>query len=98
MYGTWQPIETAPENGFVLICSAKAGFENIKNGVTHPDDYRVTVSVAWRDASIRDEWIVAYAGELCDTEIYVDYVQEPTHWMPLPAPPIEITNAWANEC
>jgi hypothetical protein len=31
----WQPIETAPEGGFVLICDANDG------------DYDVTVSAAW---------------------------------------------------
>ena len=97
MYGTWQPIETAPESGFVLICSANAGFENRKNGVTHPEDYDHTVATAWRDKSVKNGWIIAYAGELCDTEIWVDYVHEATHWMPLPAPPSEITEAWKDD-
>lgn len=83
----WQPIETAPKDKgkFILVCTLLG--DNF-------DDYDASVAtVIWTDrfAGLRPEneknYIWANWNEgLDDNDVWADYGQ-PTHWMPLPAPP-----------
>ena len=70
--GAWQPIETAPQDGTdVLVCR------------TYPHscaEYAVAHNYGdgsgWRDM-----------GDIGLAGMTVDDDNQPTHWMPLPAPP-----------
>ena len=69
----WQPIKTAPKDGFFLICNMRRGLE----------DYDTSVSVVWRSSK---EGFSAYLTD--DESIELPYLDGPaTHWMPLPEPP-----------
>ena len=75
----WQPIETAPKDGRQLLMFC--------------DDYDPAVFVAsfgWTDlpknhADYWEGWI--FAEEILAS--HTETEPEPTHWMPLPAPPAE---------
>lgn len=68
---TWQPIETVPRNGSLVLL-----FDE-REGVT------------------AGSWLLGDDGELCDEgwvycrELFrpQDELFNPSHWMPLPAPP-----------
>ncbi len=76
---TWQPIETAPKS---------AGKDGVVKAVYIlafcPDegaDPKSCISVVWWEPFMRNgrgQW----QGETCDTPM------RPTHWMPLPEPPL----------
>lgn len=79
----WQPIETAPKDGTAVLVmrniwpGTKSGFAEACNG------HNTYVSEFWADEGDEGgEW-------MC----YMDMIREPicpiepTHWMPLPAPP-----------
>lgn len=67
----WQPIDTCPENGFFLVCSADSF------------DYDCTVTVVCNN---RDGTFGNYLPEDADEHLpYID--GPPTHWMPLPEHP-----------
>ena len=68
---TWQPIETAPHQGFFLVCHYECD-----------NDYECTVSVVWRDT---DGSLVGYLDDGGEQAPYLD--GPATHWMPLPQPP-----------
>ena len=79
----WQPIETAPKDGTHIL-------------VPLPDS-NTSYVICWVDASkgIRRHlgpnvgWHHAYDGD------YLSQWSQPTHWMPLPAPPIDAARAAA---
>lgn len=72
---TWQPIETAPTDGTHILARL-------------PDSDTCYV-ICWADSrvGVRAElghkvgWHIAYCGD------FIDPIDEPTHWMPLPAAP-----------
>ena len=73
LYG-WQPIETAPKDGFFLVCA-------------HPPsvscEFDVSVSVVWNGRGG-----VSLNAYYDADGIEMPYLDGPaTHWMPLPAPP-----------
>jgi hypothetical protein len=85
---SWQPIETAPRDGVIL------GF--MPNCVPGGRPY---IAVIWWDEHFRnDGWDddaddLAYVGAWSAGRVgsfsYEEYAEEwPTHWMPLPAPPV----------
>ena len=70
----WQPIETAPKDGFFLVCA-------------HPPsvscEFDVSVSVVWNGRGG-----ISLIAHLDADGIEMPYLDGPaTHWMPLPAPP-----------
>lgn len=70
----WQPIETAPKDGTrILLGGGKMFCEALEDWVTAP------LSAQWEHSY----WLVGgtESGYVC---LGVD---DPTHWMPLPAPP-----------
>lgn len=71
----WQPIETAPRDGteIIVINDSKGGY------CTEP--YQIGVAT-WGQSLSKVRWTSTVC---CDG---VSYFQ-PTHWMPLPAPPGE---------
>ena len=81
----WQPIETAPVDGtWVLITSYNTA--NWSDGVDR--SYWQTQSAHY----INGAWVIGtYADSqygYMEVEYYTPYASGPTHWMPLPAPPI----------
>jgi hypothetical protein len=71
----WQPIETAPTDGTAVLLWPY-GYSDIWQG--HAD---CEVVLGYFDNEGREEWFNPEAREWF----------EPTHWMPLPAPP-ELNN------
>ena len=79
----WQPIETAPKSNFILVCE-------------HEDDpladFEVTIKVVWaeKDEAGNYQWALE-AGIFPNTDRrgFIWYSGQPTHWMPLPEPPIK---------
>lgn len=74
----WQPIETAPKDGEKTRLSDKTrilGFDGEECCVIY-----------WSEGyTFPDGWISVSSSFDCDHG-HLDYF-EPTHWMPLPAPP-----------
>ena len=71
----WQPIETAPKNGtWVLVTGGYIDY--CWEGETQPDvtAAQYVINIGWQMA-----WY--------DSGYYGGY-KSPTHWMPLPKPPI----------
>lgn len=84
----WRPIESAPKDGAVLLAFSP---EDTGSGETTPP-----VCIAYWDAYYapggrghRDEevvpWVAIHAGQTVD----LLYSGKPTHWMPLPPPPVK---------
>lgn len=69
--GKWQTIETAPKDKFVLLCG--------------PSGY-TTTPLVFTTGIMRSNY---HAGRWIDhaNDDLVNWGFEPTHWMPLPAPP-----------
>ncbi len=80
---TWQPIETAPKDGTaVLLCWAVDADKKMIDWQKEPKTADVFVQVAsWWE--IEDSWIV-YASLVKENPLHFT----PTHWMPLPKPPM----------
>ena len=76
----WQPIETAPKDGTVIIIYAKqpiAGTGREWNGIH---------AAKWNDGAIGNGW--GHGWRLAEYQNLGEGVSgNPTHWMPLPAPP-----------
>lgn len=73
----WQPIETAPKDGSTIILWGKYHSE--------------PVTAAWAP---RGKWASRWDGVTvieAQGDTYTDYAEPtaPTHWRPLPAPPVE---------
>ncbi|MCA0276314.1 MAG: hypothetical protein LCH86_09935 [Proteobacteria bacterium] len=78
--GGWQPIETAPKDGTVVILYCPQGDGN--PGST----YRVTVGNWWSSQDDQEPWEgwVSWDGGFSEDTMM------PTLWQPLPAPPSRI--------
>ena len=75
----WQPIETAPKDGTFMILS----------GYKYNNEWRAAIA----DVFVMNARWVAY-GRWCGryeewTGSRVDELYPPTHWMPLPPPPVD---------
>lgn len=83
----WQSIGTAPKDGteVILFCP------NIKYPLTHPWGYEIEIG-SWRvdDGCSGDKEPLWLDNSYNDFSTgYASNPLEPTHWMPLPAPPNE---------
>lgn len=67
----WQPIETAPKEGKFLVAGGTWMGDVSAN---HPNE----ITIVERDFELFSE---------CGGDFYSSCIKEPTHWMPLPAPP-----------
>jgi hypothetical protein len=78
----WHPIETAPRDGTeVLVCRTYA-HNRPEYAVAHNYDD----GNGWRDVGDIG-WAGMYGGE----------DNQPTHWMPLPPPPVQIHSDCAHQ-
>jgi hypothetical protein len=80
----WQPIETAPRDGTAVLVMRDI-WPGTKSGRAEKCyGHNTYVAEWWQDEGDGGEWVC-----------YMDRIEEPvcpiepTHWMPLPAPPIE---------
>lgn len=80
----WQPIETAPKDGTEVI----GVFSNDYGYQSTPTVYGPW-TMAWRHGEWQSSWdeaqVVESMSDFGTTMKSLDL--EPTHWMPLPAPP-----------
>ena len=72
----WQPIETAPMKGKFLVFGGEWVAESRDGG-----DPRTPAGVVMVNRSGRPKFYVA------DSDEFWPWIDSPTHWMPLPAPP-----------
>lgn len=76
---TWQPIETAPKDGTIVLTAHKT-----KDGIR-------VVPAQWRASRLHAS-LTLFGWHLCQwSDLNIEHSLSPTHWMPLPAPPREIT-------
>lgn len=74
----WQPIETAPKDIWILLVHGST--DNTEKGHDFLGSERSRmVTGKWID----EDWVVAGYDSFCT----IDY-NKPTHWQPLPKPPI----------
>lgn len=93
---TWQPIETAPKDGPILVYCPE-GVEIPERTYCWPKDMTMHVLIAhWHapDRRTHDEagWYAPFTefdgGVYDDPSCEFESVRlDPTHWMPLPDPP-----------
>lgn len=77
MDANWQPIETAPKDGTAVILWVPGVYQCVRIGSFRSDDFREKDGPLWLEND-HDDFSTGYASTpLC-----------PTHWMPLPSPPI----------
>ena len=82
---TWEPIETAPMDGTAILVMRDI-WPGTDSGRADECNGHNTYVAAWWGKEGSDSlgrWI-CYMDSICDPECPV----EPTHWMPLPPPPI----------
>lgn len=77
---TWQPIETVKPNVPVLVLYAHANPPYFDVAVLH---YESAEDGYYHWQNCVSGWL---GGEPCILD-YIDEIEEPTHWMPLPQPP-----------
>jgi hypothetical protein len=80
--GAWQPIETAPRDGtWLLLAGGECDYDESS------DNKGRIVSAQWttkrNSSTAKGHWQFAWY----DGGYYGEY-ENPTHWMPLPAPPV----------
>jgi hypothetical protein len=75
----WQPIETAPLGQWVLVSASKADEMGVRFYTARKEEWE------WEG-----EGGIHYEGPYADgyTCLLSDIGVEPTHWMPLPDPPL----------
>lgn len=94
---SWQPIETAPREGVLvwlywpepLAPEGQYGYEDVEWGSV---DGLTQCVGKWIAAHRGGNWVVplisVYFGVPSDPSCDLDFIEvDPTHWMPLPAPP-----------
>lgn len=78
MNDNWQPIETAPKNGEIVLLyrpTAERTWGKVTLGMWESDSYSKNPRPYWQ--------IWLKIGCVSESRAW-----EPTHWMPLPEPPI----------
>lgn len=83
---SWQDISTAPKQGRIIIGGFEKGiiFKCGKNTGTVEQHYTWIVDIASRSVKNSDVFLVkGFNRDKKRTE------RRPTHWMPLPEPPVE---------
>lgn len=70
----WQPIDSAPKDCFVLLFCPGEGHDEQRVG-------------QWCKSFDTDDEAWRYAALWCG-DAYVSVLCKPTHWMPLPDPPV----------
>jgi hypothetical protein len=69
----WQPIETAPKDGTRIL-----GYD-----ATDADDTQPQI-VCWLGIPDKPGWYITFDHTPCNGDVW----KPPTHWMPLPQPPL----------
>jgi hypothetical protein len=75
-----QPIETAPRDGTKILVCGGILQDAIHGDKTPLDSWAL---VFWEKSLEGGDWLVAHSY------YYYPVILNPTHWMPLPAPPEE---------
>ena len=83
----WQPIETAPETGYMLVHEDGAIRALMRiNGKWKNTCYPAVIVPPWNDALVGDDALrLLPAG--ASLIVRDGCCESPTHWMPLPEPP-----------
>ena len=85
----WQPIETAPIDGSEILVYGPTIWEDYadeREWIDAKCAVRVAVCNDWRNDDGSLSWLTVTENP------YVDLIR-PTHWMPLPSPPVTPDNA-----
>lgn len=80
---TWQPIETAPKDGQTLLLGA---FNSHGNWRTMRGQWVTQEQI---DDYWDDPWFAEPGWHETAVESETCWGIEPTHWMPLPSPPVD---------
>lgn len=76
----WQPIETAPKDGTpIMVAGGHDDHLRYARDEKESRFMKAPARVAW----LANDWILSICEAGCVTTTY----ENPTHWMPLPAPP-----------
>jgi hypothetical protein len=89
---TWQPIETAPKDGTAVLIMRDIWPGTNTGRADECNGYNTYVAEWWADEGPSGNW-VCYMDSVLDPICPI----HPTHWMPLPAPPIEAAHGIKGE-
>lgn len=84
----WRPIETAPKDGRELLCWREDCGQFIAS-YTSPNAFPMTqaeIDLVDEEALFTRDWFTQWPQAL-----RLDGSETPTHWMPLPAPPVALS-------
>jgi hypothetical protein len=92
----WQPIETAPRDGTILLLYCPNGIDRLYASPKAAEHFTLGFSGdsggmyyrgGWHSVESREE-IWGYGGEMTGPMTEAECLDcEPSHWMPLPPPP-----------
>jgi len=84
---TWQPIETAPDNTFMLVYEDGAIRALMRvNGSFIAPGFPAIISHPWGDVIVGEE-VKRFLPPGYRLALQDGCCENPTHWMPLPPPP-----------
>jgi hypothetical protein len=90
MSEAWQPIESAPKDRTeILACWPKRKLDDDECPTGEITGYAQCVT-AWQGFWIEPDYLEAHGSFYFEDEAFA---AEPTHWMPLPPPPVEQATA-----